>query len=70
MPETQNEIQKAINNMKGEYTILIIAHRLSTVIDSDRIIMIEDGKVIEEGTHEKLLKSNEAYQKLYKKELI
>ncbi len=68
--ETQNEIQKAINNMKGEYTILIIAHRLSTVIDSDRIIMIEDGKVIDEGTHEKLLKSNEAYQKLYKKELI
>ena len=56
--------------MKGEYTILIIAHRLSTVIDSDRIIMIEDGKVIDEGTHEKLLKSNEAYQKLYKKELI
>lgn len=68
--ETQNEIQKAINNMKGEYTILIIAHRLSTVIDSDRIIMIEDGKVIDEGTHEKLLNSNEAYQKLYKKELI
>lgn len=68
--ETQDEIQKAINNMKGEYTILIIAHRLSTVIDSDRIIMIEDGKVIDEGTHEKLLKSNEAYQKLYRKELI
>ena len=68
--ETQNEIQQAINNMKGEYTILIIAHRLSTVIDSDRIILIDEGKVIDEGTHEDLIKNNEYYKNLYNKELI
>ena len=68
--ETQKEIQKAINNMKGEYTILIIAHRLSTVIDSDRIIVIDDGKVIAEGTHNELFENNEFYRNLYEKELV
>ncbi len=66
--ETQKEIQDAIDNMQGEYTILIIAHRLSTVINSDRLIFIEDGKVIAEGTHEELLKTNKEYQNLYKLE--
>ncbi len=67
--DTQSEIQKAINNMKGEYTILIIAHRLSTVIDSDRIILIDNGHVIDSGTHNELLHKNEFYQHLYQKEL-
>ena len=66
--ETQSNIQKAIENMKGEYTILIIAHRLSTVINSDRLILIEDGNVLAEGTHEDLIKNNNAYQKLYQLE--
>jgi ABC-type multidrug transport system fused ATPase/permease subunit len=63
--ETQKEIQDAINNMKNEYTILIIAHRLSTVIGSDRLILIDDGKIVAEGTHEELLKTNTEYQNLY-----
>lgn len=68
--ETQKNIQNAINNMKGEYTILIIAHRLSTVIDSDRIIIIDDGQILDEGSHEKLIKTNDFYKKLYEKELV
>ena len=68
--ETQNNIQNAINNMKGEYTILIIAHRLSTVIDCDRIIIIDDGQILDEGSHEKLIKTNDFYKKLYEKELV
>jgi ABC-type multidrug transport system fused ATPase/permease subunit len=56
--------------MKGEYTILIIAHRLSTVIGSDRILLIDEGKVIDEGKHEDLIKNNEYYKNLYNKELI
>ena len=68
--ETQASIQKAINNMKGEYTILIIAHRLSTVIDSDRIILIDDGKILDEGTHNELFENNEFYRNLYEKELV
>ncbi len=68
--ETQKNVQQAINNMKNEYTILIIAHRLSTVIDSDRIIVIDDGKEIAEGTHSELLTKNETYQKLYETDLL
>ncbi len=67
--ETQYEIQKSIHNMQGEYTILIIAHRLSTVINSDRLILIDNGKLAGEGTHQELLKDNPIYQKLYELEL-
>lgn len=67
--ETQKEIQMAIENMQGEYTILIIAHRLSTVINSDRLILIEDGKVNGMGSHKELLKTNRTYQTLYDLEL-
>lgn len=68
--ETQKNVHQAINNMKGEHTILIIAHRLSTVIDSDRILIIENGAVVAEGTHKELLKKNQTYKKLYKTELL
>lgn len=55
--------------MKGEYTILIIAHRLSTIINSDRILLIDKGKVRASGTHKELLETNAAYKKLYESEL-
>lgn len=67
--ETQKGIQEAINNMKDDYTILIIAHRLSTVINSDKIMMVADGKIAATGTHEELLKKNKEYKKLYDMEL-
>lgn len=67
--ETQEHIQKAIDNLKGEYTILIIAHRLSTVIDADKIFVIDDGKIIDSGTHQELLKKCEFYKNLYSKDL-
>ena len=67
--ETQSKIQEAINNLKGEYTILIVAHRLSTIIDSDKIFVVDDGKIIDSGTHKELLKSCEYYRNLYNKDL-
>lgn len=67
--ETQDNIRKAINNLQGKYTILIIAHRLSTIINSDKIIMIQDGKKVCEGTHKELLKTSEEYYKLYQADL-
>lgn len=67
--ETQTKIQEAINNLKGEYTILIIAHRLSTVIDADRIFVINDGVVEATGKHKELLKDSKTYKKLYEKEV-
>ncbi len=66
--ETQDKITKAINNLEGEYTILIIAHRLSTVVDCDELIYIDNGKIVAKGTHKELLKNKE-YNSLYQKEL-
>lgn len=67
--ETQSKIQQAINNLKEDYTIMIIAHRLSTIINSDRILIIDDGKIVGEGTHEELLNNNKIYKKLYESEI-
>ena len=66
---TQAKIQQAINNMKGEYTILIIAHRITTVKNADKIFVVENGKIVDSGTHKELLKNSKAYQKLYAEEL-
>ena len=68
--ETQERISDAIHNMRGEYTILIIAHRLSTIINSDRILYLEGGKIIAEGSHQELLKSCPSYKELYESEII
>lgn len=67
--ETQAKIKKAIDNMKNEYTILIIAHRLSTVIDCDRILFLDEGKIKAEGTHKELLRTCKNYRNLYEAEL-
>jgi len=68
--ETQGYIQKAIKNMKDRYTILIIAHRLSTIVNSDRIMLVDAGEIIDSGTHEELLCNNKIYKKLYESELL
>ena len=68
--ETQSKIQGAINNLKDEYTILIIAHRLSTIVNCDKIMLLENGKITDTGTHEELLNRNNTYQTLYKTEII
>ena len=67
--ETQKEISEAIDNLKGEYTILIVAHRLSTVIDCDRIFVVDNGKIIDVGTHDELMKKSKFYKSLYESEV-
>lgn len=67
--KTQEQIQETIRNLKGDYTILIVAHRLSTIIDSDEIFVIDDGKVVDSGTHKELLKNSLIYKNLYNKDL-
>ena len=67
---TQSRIQKAIDGMQGGQTTIMVAHRLSTVINSDRIFFIADGKVLAHGTHEELLKTCPAYCELYSQEAM
>ena len=68
--ETQAKIQTAIDNLKGNYTIIIIAHRLSTIVNCDKIFILEEGKISDEGTHQQLLKTNKYYKKLCETELV
>ena len=68
--ETQSKIQKAIDNLKGNYTIIIIAHRLSTIVNCDKIFILEGGKISDSGTHKELYRNNKYYQQLCKTELF
>lgn len=66
--QSQGKIKKVIDNLKRTHTIVIVAHRLSTVVDCDKIIVIDKNKVIAEGTHKYLMRTCEVYNTLYKTE--
>ncbi|MEM8844807.1 MAG: ABC transporter ATP-binding protein/permease [Pseudomonadota bacterium] len=63
---TEATVMRAIQRVTEGVTSLIIAHRLSTIVDADRIYVLEDGKVVEHGTHAELLGSNQLYSELWK----
>ena len=65
---TEELVQSAINKMQKGRTTIIIAHRLSTIKSADRIIVLKDGEIIEEGKHEDLIKSSGEYLKLTQKQ--
>ena len=62
---TEKNIESSINELTKGKTSIIIAHRLSTIISADKIIVIDKGKVLEEGTHKELIKKNGLYKKIY-----
>ncbi|WP_343089386.1 ATP-binding cassette domain-containing protein, partial [Methanocalculus natronophilus] len=66
---SEAKIKDALNAIKQVKTVLIIAHRLSTVLDVDEILVIDSGKIVESGAHETLLEANGLYQMLYQKQL-
>ena len=62
---TEERIQKAMDNLMKGRTSFVIAHRLSTIRDADLILVMKDGDIIEQGTHESLLAKNGFYANLY-----
>jgi len=67
--ETENKIQKAINFLTKNRTTLVIAHRLSTILNSDRIYVVDNGSIVDEGKHDDLIKNSKIYKNFYEKQL-
>jgi subfamily B ATP-binding cassette protein MsbA len=63
--ESELQVQEAINNLMKDRTTLVIAHRLSTIVNSDKILVIDRGRIIEQGKHEELLERGGLYHRLY-----
>jgi ATP-binding cassette, subfamily B, bacterial MsbA len=64
--ESERAIQSALDELQKNRTSLVIAHRLSTIEKADEIVVVEDGRIVERGTHEVLLASRGAYFQLHK----
>lgn len=65
---SQNKIVEMLEKYKASKTIIIVAHRLSTIVGADKIYLIDDGKVISSGTHKTLMRNSKEYRELYKME--
>lgn len=63
--ESEKAVQEAINNLMKGRTVIVIAHRLSTIQHADKILVIDKGRIVDSGPHEKLLTSSPLYKKLY-----
>ena len=67
--ESQEYIKKTIDDLVSTHTIIIVAHRLSTIMDADIIYLIENGKVLASGNHKELIKTSSLYKRLYNPEM-
>lgn len=67
---SQEEIKKTIDGLKGKSTIIIVAHRLSTIKNVDKIFFLDEGKIVDEGTFDQLFKTNEKFKRMFLAENI
>ena len=63
--QSEKEVQKALENLMKARTVFVIAHRLSTIQKADRILVMDKGKIVQQGTNEFLLRMGGMYKKLY-----
>ncbi|CAN1596590.1 MdlB ABC-type multidrug transport system, ATPase and permease components [Candidatus Pelagibacterales bacterium] len=68
--DSEAVIQKAIENLTKNKTTIIIAHRLSTIMNCDKILVFDSGQIVDEGSHEFLVKNSSIYKNLYEKQII
>ena len=68
--ESQKYIKKTIDNLVKDHTVVIVAHRLSTIMDADVIHVVDKGKIVATGKHNELLTTNKTYKNLYKTETL
>ena len=62
--ESERLVQDALEKLFGDKAVLVIAHRLSTVVNADEIVVVEEGQIVDRGTHQDLLKRCDLYKKL------
>jgi len=67
--ETEDKIQKALNELTNNKTTIVIAHRLSTILNSDNIYVVDNGKITDSGDHENLLINSAAYKNFYERQI-
>ena len=67
--ETEDKIQKALSKLTLNKTTIVIAHRLSTILNSDKIYVVDNGKIIDSGNHEKLLINSKVYKNFYERQI-
>jgi len=67
--ETETKIQAALEDQMGEHTMLVVAQRISTVLNADKIVVLDKGRIAAEGTHQELMQSSPIYQEIYASQL-
>ena len=67
--ESEVAVQRALNELMRGRTSFVIAHRLSTVVDADQIVVLDEGRVVERGTHQELIDADGAYRRMFEKQI-
>ena len=70
--ESEHQVQQALDKLikSGQFNVVVVAHRLSTIVDADEIVVMKEGRVVERGKHQELIDKNGNYKKLIERQLV